>query len=280
MVTPRYAGARRAALIPFLFTLLLGACGVDILGFLVSGDLEERQDERNNLVFLDGRFQTLNTGDSYSFVVLSDTHIEGGGAFGLERLAEALREEDAFVVITGDVTQSGERRDVNRFIEIARDIEAAWGIPCYPVLGNHDVYFNHWPVWKELIGSSTYRVDSDTATLFILDTANASLGASQLSWFEAELESAKPRVFVFTHVNFFVEHPGDLQQITDVRERARIMALLSGRCDALFSGHVHKRIVKNLGGVQYITIEDFRDNKTYCRVTVSPQGLSWEFFQL
>jgi 3',5'-cyclic AMP phosphodiesterase CpdA len=181
-----------------------------------------------------------------------------------------------FVVINGDITQDGRRKDVSKFIEIAQSL----GVPCYPVIGNHDIYSGNWAAWKELIGSTCYSIDGGGATLVMLDSANAYFGAEQIKWLEGKLSSARGRVFVFSHVNLFVKSPVDLQQFTDVRERARITSLLKGRCDAMFTGHVHQRIIQKAGGVQYITTEDYRDNAVYCRVSVSPDGISWEFNKL
>ena len=181
--------------------------------------------------------------------------------------------EVKFVVITGDITHGGHRREVQQFIDIARSL----GVPCYPVAGNHDIYFGNWRIWKELIGSTCYRINGGGATLLMMDSANAYFGAEQISWLEGELRKSTGRVFVFTHVNLFVESLLNEQQFTDIRERARITSLLKGRCDAMFAGHVHKRIVKEMGGVRYITAEDYRDHKTYCRVSVSPDGIRWEF---
>jgi 3',5'-cyclic AMP phosphodiesterase CpdA len=247
------------------------------MGLFVSNDWDSRFSERDTFNFLSAEDRNLALGNTYSFIVLSDTHIDEGDAHGLEKLA-SLIEDAAFVVITGDITQNGARKDVQKFIDIAK----TFGVPCYPVLGNHDIYFNRWHIWKELIGSSCYRIDSpdSSTTLFILDSANASFGAPQLSWLDQELASAKSRVFVFTHTNVFVESAIDIQQLTDIRERAKIMSLLSGRCDAMFMGHVHKRIIKEVNTVQYITIEDFRSTKTYCRVYVSPEGLRYTFHTL
>jgi UDP-2,3-diacylglucosamine pyrophosphatase LpxH len=78
----------------------------------------------------------------------------------------------------------------------------------------------------------------------------------------------------------FIQSPGDIEQITDTRERARIMAILRSCADAMFMGHVHQRIIREAGGVDYITIEDFRGNDTYCRVHVSSGGISYEFEKL
>jgi 3',5'-cyclic AMP phosphodiesterase CpdA len=234
--------------------------------------------ERDTFKFLSEADRELTLGEEYAFLVLSDTHIEGTDAFGLETIASVIDDTIKFVVITGDITQSGTREEVQRFIEIAKTL----GVPCYPMLGNHDVYFGNWSVWKELIGSSTYRIDTQASstTLFILDTANASMGKEQLDWLEEELKTARTHVFIFTHTNLFIEGMGDLQQLTDMRERARIMALLQGRCDALFTGHVHKRIIKTLGGVEYITIEDYRSTRTYLHVQVRGEGFEYTFRKL
>jgi predicted phosphodiesterase len=264
----------------------LESCTVDLFGLFGSNDLGIRLADRNTFQYLsppgssvNGNFvqdRDIPLGDAYSFIVLSDTHIDGGDAHGLEKLKDVIGPEDKFVVITGDITQSGKRADLQKFKAIA----GTFGVPCYPVLGNHDIYFNNWPVWRELIGSSSYRIDHDKTTLFILDSANAFFGSAQLNWLAEELGTAKSHVFVFTHTNLFVKSPADIEQLTDIRERARIMSLLKDRCDALFMGHVHQRIIKEAGGVQYITIEDFRDNGTYCRVYVSDQGLRYEFKKL
>jgi 3',5'-cyclic AMP phosphodiesterase CpdA len=193
-------------------------------------------------------------------------------------LKDVITPEDKFVVITGDITQSGTRTEVLKFIEIA----ATLGVPCYPVLGNHDIYFNNWPVWKELIGSTCYRIDSSTggATLFILDSANAFFGAAQLDWLEKELRTANPQVFVFSHTNLFVENPVNIEQLTDVRERSRFRSLLKDHRGAMFMGHVHQRIITATDNIEYITIEAYVDTGIYCRMYVSPDGLRYEFKKL
>jgi 3',5'-cyclic AMP phosphodiesterase CpdA len=210
--------------------------------------------------------------------VLTDTHIENGQARGLEKLQRVIQDNGQikFVVFTGDITQNGARQDLQKFIDIARSFD----IPCYPVIGNHDIYFNNWPNWKDLIGSTCYRVDGDAVSLFILDSANAFWGKNQLDWLQRELKSARGRVFVFTHCNLFVESPADLQQTTDTKERAHIISLLKGRCDIMFAGHLHKETVREAGGVRYITVEAFVEKQTYCLVSVKRTGVSYAFEKL
>jgi predicted phosphodiesterase len=259
--------------------LFLEACALDVAGLFNSTGLDERLKDKDTFNFLTGADRDLKLGDTYSFIVLSDTHIKDGNARGLEKLAQVIDDNgDAFAVITGDITDYGNRKDTRKFMEIARSLQ----VPCYPVLGNHDIYFDNWREWKDLIGSSAYRIGlpGSSTTLFILDSANAVFGDTQLDWLERELRSANSRVFVFTHTNLFVKTPGDLVQITDARERARFVNILKDRADAMFMGHLHDRVERKQGGVQYITLEDYRDNSTYCRVYVSPGAFRYAFKKL
>ena len=266
-----------------LAAFIAGSCSNDIFGLFGSTDLDERLKEKNNLKFINELHSLPGgaplLGSSFSFVVIADTHIENENTFGFEKIKDIAANVD-FIVVNGDITQSGYRWDMEKFIDIARDIKITTGVPCYPVIGNHDIYFGNWPVWKELIGSTNYKLELGGATLLILDSANAFLGNDQLDWLESELKNAQGRVFVFSHVNLFVESLLTIQQFTDTRERARVVSMLKDRCDAVFMGHAHLRSITETGNVRYITLEDFRNNNVYCLVTVTPSGISYEFIEL
>jgi predicted phosphodiesterase len=269
----------RAAVILCIGTLLIVSCDVDILGLFGSSDFDGRFAERDNFRFLTSAELRPTFTAPYSFIMISDTHINNGDAHGLEKIKDVAAADAniKFIVVTGDITQSGEKKDLEKFITIARSLS----IPVYPVIGNHDIYFGNWSVWKDLIGSTTYQVESPDTTLLILDSANANFGLKQLDWLDDRLKSAKKNTFVFTHANLFTESMNDFQAVADIRERARMLSMLKGRADAVFAGHVHRRIIREAGGVQYITIEDFRDNSIYCLVRVSASGnISWEFKKL
>ena len=266
---------------PFLLSgvlCFLSACNVDFLGFIYSNDLDERLAESDNFRFLSGGQRSLSFGDDYSFIVLTDTHIEDGDAFGLEALTDVIagNSEIKFVVILGDITQNGSEQDVNRFI----DISDTFAVPCYPVIGNHDIYFGNWPVWKDLIGSTRYRINGGGTTLFILDSANAFFGMEQLNWLQRELKNTSGHVFVFTHSNLFVNDPLDIQQLSDMKERARITSMLRDKCDIMFMGHSHERRFNEAGNVKYVNIEDFRSTGVYCLVSVTGAGVTYTFEKL
>lgn len=265
-------------LFPILWVCVIVSCNVDVSGFFASTDLDTRLKEKDNLKFSGGVTRiSASLTDEYSFIVITDTHIKENNTYGLEKLRIIVEDNEKikFAVFCGDLTQNGTIQDMEKFFEIA----GSMGIPCYPVIGNHDVFFGNWSVWKELIGSTRYRIDGDTATLFILDSANGFLGKGQIDWLENELKSANDRVFVFSHHNFFVGYPNS-QQFADTRERARVISLLSGKCDIVFTGHSHERLIKEAGGVRYVNIDDFYRNKTYCLVLVKETGVTYEFKKL
>jgi len=264
-------------LLPILWACSVYSCSVDVLGLFVSTDLDERLKEKNNFRFLSD-LSPPSFGEEYSFIVITDIHIEGGDAHGLENIKKVIDADPKikFAVLGGDITQNGSEQDIKLFIEIARSLP----IPVYPVIGNHDIYFGNWSVWKEQIGSTSYRANGDTATLFILDSANSFFGKEQLDWLENELKSARGSVFVFSHHNLFVDSTVNIQQLSDTRERARFISLLSGKCDMMFTGHSHERLTREAGNTQYINIEDFVTNKTYCLVSVTNTGVSHEFKKL
>jgi predicted phosphodiesterase len=268
-------------------SFLIPACDVDILGLFASTDLDVRLNVADHFRFLKPEDMVLTLEEEYSFIVVADTHIDGNNAFGLEKLSDVTsnNRDIKFVVAVGDITHCGYEEELLTFIEIA----GTFGVPCYPVIGNHDIYKGGWKNWEKLIGSTRYRIDGDGLSLFFLDTANAFFGKDQLNWLEKELKNANERVFIFTHTNLFVESPVEIQQFTDVRERAKIISILQGRCDFMFMGHLHKRIIKDTGsggvtylsgGVTYLSIEDFRNNNTYCRVDVKKSGIKYFFGNL
>ena len=264
------------AIFLLLCALFFAGCTNDFNGIIFSTDLDKRLEEKDSFKFLKPGDMTLNVPeDEYSFIVINDLHIENGKTYGFEKLKDAVNGAE-FIVINGDITQYGNRNDIERFIEITETLN----VPCYPAIGNHDVYHGNWSEWKELIGSTCYRINGDYITLFILDSANACFGKEQLDWLEGELKTAKGRVFVFSHTNLFVKNPTNIFHFTDTRERARIVSILQNRCDAMFMGHLHRELVRETGGVKYITVDDYRYNRVYCRVTVSKTGVSWEFLPL
>jgi 3',5'-cyclic AMP phosphodiesterase CpdA len=265
-----------------LCVFLISGCGDvfrhDFTGLFGSTELDTRWKARNTFNFLSADDRNITLGETYSFIVVSDTHINNGKAWGLEKLKDVIESDSdiKFAVFTGDISQDGERENIEKFIQIAGTLD----VPCYPVIGNHDLYFGNWKVWEELIGSTCYRINCTSATLLILDSANSYFGAKQLDWLEDELKETEGRVFVFSHVNLFAGSPVELINLMDMRERGRFISLLKGRCDLIFTGHSHFRNITEIGGIININIEDFWHNSVYCQVWVTKDGIRYEFKKL
>ena len=241
-------------------------------------DYDSRFAWRDEFVFLAPAGRSPDLGTVYSFIVVSDTHIgDQAAADRFAHIQDILEPGDKFIVITGDISDNGTREELALFVDAARSLP----VPCYPVLGNHDIYTGRGTPWRELIGSTLYRVDSPGTTLFFLDNANAALGHEQLTWLEDGFETAEQNTFVFAHENLFtVASPPDIEQITDIRERAVLMALLENRCRIMFTGHLHRRILREAGGVSYLALENYGEKGVFCRVYVSDGAVSWEIDQV
>jgi predicted phosphodiesterase len=268
--------------LPVLFlsiTCLVIGCdlNVDLLGLFGSHDLDKRLEEKDNFRYLQPGERNLTYTDEFDFIIVTDTHVENGDITDLKKIEGEIAKYDAkFVANLGDISQSGKEEDIKKVMDFFRSLS----VPCYPVIGNHDIYFNNWSVWKEHIGSTRYRINGGSVTLFVLDSANAFIGKDQIDWLENELRTAQGRVFLFTHSDFFVQDKIKIQQLYDTAERARIMSLLRGKNCMVFTGHSHERVEKEFGGVKYISIEDFKSTLTYCVVHVRNSGVSYEFKKL
>jgi len=274
-----------------LSAFFIFGCSNDMAGFAASNDLDERLKSKNDFPFLDGKnkngternWRDITLGNTYTFIIVTDTHMEDGDDFGLKGLKTAITKHNAkFAVNIGDITQHGTEHDVDLFIEIADSL----GVPFYPTIGNHDIYFGTWHVWRDKIGSTNYRINikngsNINTSLFFMDSANAFLGRGQIDWLEFELKKEKPaHIFVFTHAAFFTTGI-KMQQLTDTRERARVAHILkSNKADIMFMGHSHQRAINEAGGVRYVTFEDFKSTSIYIVVDVKPSGVTYKFDKL
>jgi predicted phosphodiesterase len=263
-----------------LFAILFTGCENGLYDFFYTVDLDERLKEKDSFRFLGAGDRNPSFGDNYSFIVISDIHLDGGKTGGLEKLQDVITADPGikFIVFLGDNTNNGKERDIETFLSVIGSLT----VPCYPVLGNHDLFNNeNWYRWKEKIGSTRYRIDADTATLFILDSANSYIGKKQMDWLENEIKNVKERVFVFTHQNLFATAPlYNIEDTMTINERARMASILQNKCDIMFMGHIHIRDDNAAGNVKYISVDCYRDTGNYCFVSVTPFGVTYIFKKL
>jgi len=267
------------------------SCDVDLAGAAYSTDLDVRLQDKDvfNFHWLKEAKETPPILPAeYTFLVLSDTHVTGDKK-GLEKLSGVVSANgDRFVVVTGDIPDPASRDYLQNFVDIFAPpaTGGTFPVPCYPVIGNHDLFFGNYLAWRELIGSTCYSIDGGSARLVILDTGSAFFGGYQLDWLKSELDAAERRaqkVFIFTHSSLFLDPVINRDQLTDwtdLRERAKLMSLVKNRCEMVFTGHIHQRIEKTAAGVRFVALEDWKENRVYCRVHVSAAGVTYSFHTL
>jgi 3',5'-cyclic AMP phosphodiesterase CpdA len=164
---------------------------------------------------------------AFSFAILTDTHIgEGLGDYGapgwddawnpavaseseaaliaaVEEINALVQAGDgpAFALVLGDLSDSGERSELER----TRDILDALALPWLPLLGNHDVWPYHWDAQAEAWGEAETPV-GDALIWEVFEAAFAraaqdlpSLRLTPAAW-EPSLKADTPFVgFAFSH---------------------------------------------------------------------------------
>lgn len=257
-----------------IFICALTACNVDIPGFF--GSVSEP----------DGRFAESRAmpqpadvtalANDFSFIFVSDLHIEGGTHSFFRGLKDRL-DGASFIVVGGDITQNGRKVDVDRFITEA----AAIGVPVYATIGNHDLYSGGWDNTRAL-GPTSFSVRVGTsARLICLDTGNGTLGRAQADWLEQTLAaSAEDTVIVATHMHFFINELFETQQLTSLEETTALISLYRRYgVDLALCGHLHKSEGRTIGSMRYAISPSFLDgsgNAGYLFVTCSAGAITVE----
>lgn len=191
---------------------------------------------------------------------ISDTHIAGldKKAYGIVPTAENLaccvdhinnlNPQPDVVLITGDITYSGEREEA----EYAASLLEKLAIPYYLIPGNHDKRSTLWSVFAENACPSqsenflNYVLDEFDIRLIGIDSTTADgpggmLCKARISWLTKELkkETQKPTII-------FMHHPpakfGVLETDEDGFVGADVLSeLLKKQCNiqAILCGHIH-----------------------------------------
>lgn len=258
--------------------MLVSSCNrLDIAGMVINrSDTEERvadwldYDAENGMPVID------NVPDNYVFYSCSDIHLNDDKS----RFAQYITRERndlqaAFSIIAGDIAnESGERPYIladsammfRPGIHLKND-------PCFPVIGNHDVYYDCAGYYKKYFHTSTYTVTVNTRSgfkdLFIfLDSGNGTHGRRQLDWLEEQLSHRTEyrHCFVISHnwlfrttYNYTTTPAANLPE----EEQYSFMDLMSNNAvDMVVMGHFHYRDVKTFGGVKYVMTDNLNDTKT------------------
>ena len=257
--------------------MLASSCNrLDVLGMVVNrSDTEERVAEWLDWNNQNPPFVIDDVPDSYSYYSCSDAHINNDNS----RLAKyiTLERNDlqaVFSIVAGDlVNESGEGPFIladsammfNPVTQLRND-------PCFPIIGNHDVYFDCAEFFKQYFHTSTYTVTVNTRSgykdLFIfLDSGNGTHGRRQLDWLEEQLSHRTDYRYCFvishnwlfrTTYNYTTTPAANLPE----EEQYAFMDMMSHNAvDMVIMGHFHYRDTKTFGGVKYVMTDNLNEGK-------------------
>ncbi len=212
--------------------------------------------------------------DSFTFMVIGDTHVGSAVGETLNQYAGiANTRGDAFVLVSGDLTEGGSDGEFAQFKQVLSNNSMQWRA----AIGNHDIYFDGWSRYRNQIGRSIYSFNADNVHFVMLDTANGVMGKTQMEWFENDLRNnTRAHKVVVTH---FPPWNGNFSSIYRMssEEEAAIFKDICYRynVDLVLSGHYHGFESIDIGRTKYIVTGgangrlDLGQKSNYVRVTVN-----------
>lgn len=129
---------------------VLNAC-VEFSPFETDLNDDERHQTERNLQLLANREPVAG---SFHFAAISDSHQDYEELHALVDVLNA-RDDLAFVIHLGDMTQAGLRQEYRWFLEGMQRLE----IPYFTAVGNHDLLSNGAYVYREMFGAYDYTFD-------------------------------------------------------------------------------------------------------------------------
>lgn len=253
--------------------------------FTTFEDVNNRFEQSMEWNSRNGYSEITSSQQSYTLSVMADSHV--GGTENLDRFFKDARDQNiTAVVMAGDLT-TGHKEDYDIFLDKLRLQDSLW---IFPVVGNHDLYFEGWKHFYPSLGSSTYFFIVSTPSsrdLFIcLDTGNGTLGSKQLEWFKNLLETSRNRYrycIVFTHNNLFRLRPTTSTNPMIEENHVFSDIFLRYNVNMVVTGHDHKRNTDILGKTTHIimdALQDTNDNASYLRLTIEEQDIIYSFVDL
>ena len=271
-------------LIFFLMTGLLTSCyDVDYTGFFMRSEkANQRFTESMEWNALNPYRQIVTDSDDYLLLVMGDSHV--GGTKNLLHFFDIARDlEPEALVMAGDLV-TGREEDYQLFYDALPDREEVlW----FPVVGNHDLYFDGWTHFYDLFGASVYlftiKTPNATDLMIVLDTGSGTLGSKQLEWLSGKLDNIRDDYrycMLFTHNNLFRDPP-TWSTNPPVEELHVLMDLfLRHSVDFFIAGHDHRRNETHFGNTTYLLVDALKDglsNAGYLMLNVTDASVDYRF---
>lgn len=279
----------------FILILSLGLCScnsVDLKGLLIpTGDGVDKRFEQSMVMTGGLDVGAVEAQKSYTFYVATDPHIDDTHT-NLDIFNNALRNDSgaSFGVVLGDCIEV--KDNLPKYLKsLAYDpARHTYNPEIYHSLGNHDVYFNGWADFRELVGPSVYwfelRFEGGKDLYISLDTATGSLGRKQSDWFKAFLENKRNdyrHCIILTHTNFFYTDNSQTGSGNMPLEESFALIDFLGKykVSLVLQGHDHYREDRTYANVRYVTVGAILDKMEapeYLKINVSEDEiqLDWQ----
>lgn len=142
----------------------------------------------------------------------------------------------------------------------------------FVALGNHDIYFKQWPVFRSFFKTSAYWFDTRNGSkkldLFIcVDSAEGALGTTQTKWLENLLaEKSKEgyrHIILFTHTHLWKLDGSQGHTSNMALEETYAVTDLFNKygVEYVWSGHQHARQSVIFKGVNYLVLDATKDEE-------------------
>ncbi len=258
---------------------------VDFSGFIRSTDRVEKRFEQSIQWNMNHPFQTITTDiDEYSILVAADSHI--GGMDNFSSLKQVyINNNFLSLVLVGDIV-SGREEDYLIYQDSIAEITK----PIFPVVGNHDLYFDGWKNFYKIMGSSTYYFIIETPIakdIYIcLDNGCGTYGESQIKWLKDLLKSSRDEYrycTIFSHVNIL--RTRRTTSASPMTEEVVFLLDLFNRykINYIINGHDHLQNEETFGDTKYIIVDAILDNYDcagYTILNVNKSNITHEFVRL
>ena len=283
---------KRITLIIVISIAAWGCTKLDIKGiFIPTGEGVEKRYEQSMEMTGGLKVENIMAQENYTFYVATDPHIDQTHR-NLDIFNDTFRNDSnaSFGVILGDCIDV--KGNLPKYLEaLSYSPERhSYNQEIFHVLGNHDIYFNGWVDFKEIIGPSVYWFeviyDSGKDLYISLDSATGSLGRKQTKWlktFLAENRNDYRHCVILTHTNFFYTDRSQGSSGNMPIEESMSLVDFFGRHDVslVLQGHDHFREDLTFDNVRYTilgAIKDGFDDPEYLKVNVSTDEihLDWQ----